>query len=296
MKRESNTAGLRPVADLGNAMFSALLRFSGIRSGLLALTGVSVLAAASSAYANPKGGQVSAGSAAITQTSSSRLDIVQSTDRAAIDWQSFSIAPNEQTNFQQPAPTSMTLNRVAPGDPSVIAGRLTANGGVVLVNPSGITFSKGAVVDVNSLVATPTDISNANFMAGRMRFDKPSTDPRATVVNQGSITVGQKGLAMLVAPGVSNSGTIHAKLGKVVLGGAQTYTVDFYGDGLISFDVGSKVTAVPVGPDGKAVKSLVSNTGKINAPGGTVLLTADAAAGIVENVVDVHGRITARTS
>ena len=226
MKRQTRTARVRPAADLGKAMFSALLRVCRIRPGLLALTCGSVLAAASSAYANPKGGQVSAGSAAITQTSSSRLDIVQSTDRAAIDWQSFSIAPNEQTNFQQPAPTSMTLNRVAPGDPSVIAGRLTANGGVVLVNPSGITFSKGAVVDVNSIVATPTNISNANFMAGNMRFDQPSTDPRASVVNQGTITVAQKGLAALVAPSVVNSGVIQAKLGKVVLGGAQTYTLD----------------------------------------------------------------------
>lgn len=72
---------------------------------------------------------------------------------------SFSIPPNEQTNFQQPTATSVTLNRVAPGEPSVIAGRLTANGQIVLINPSGIAFSKGAVVDVNSLVATPTDIS-----------------------------------------------------------------------------------------------------------------------------------------
>ena len=80
------------------------------------------------------------------------------------------------------------------------------------------------------------------------------------------------------------------------MGGAETYTVDFYGDGLISFDVGPKVTAVPTRPDGRPVKSLVSNTGRIDAPGGTVLLTADAAAGIVENVVDVHGRIAARTS
>jgi filamentous hemagglutinin family protein len=248
------------------------------------------------AYANPKGGQVSAGSAAINQTSPTRLDIVQSTDRAAIDWQSFSIAPNERTNFQQPSTSSMTLNRVAPGDPSVIAGRLTANGGVVLINPSGITFSKGSQVDVNTLIATPTDISNANFMAGRMKFDKPSADPRATVVNDGSITVAERGLAALVAPAVKNSGTIQAKLGKVVLGGAQTYTVDFYGDGLISFDVGPKVTSVPTGPDGQPMKSLVSNSGTIDAPGGTVLLSANAAAGIVENVVDLPGQITARAN
>src|SRR6516165_18305 len=295
MNRETKISGLRQAADAGDRIFAVLRRACEFRPLLLALA-CAALSAASSAYANPKGGQVSAGSAAINQTSASRLDIVQSTDRAAIDWQSFSIAPNEQTNFQQPASTSMTLNRVAPGDPSVIAGRLTASGQIVIVAPSGMTFSKGAVVDVNSIVATTTDISNANFIAGRMRFDKPSTDPRASVVNQGTITVAQKGLAALVGTGAANSGTIHAKLGKVVLGGAQTYAIDFYGDGLISFDVGSKVTAVPTGSDGQPMKSLVSNTGRIDAPGGTVLLTADAAAGIVENLVDVHGRITARTS
>jgi len=230
MNRKTKISGLRRAAGAGSRIVAALRRVCTARPVLLGLAGIASIAAYQ-AYANPKGGQVSAGAAAITQTSASRLDILQSTDRAAIDWQSFNIAPNEQTNFQQPAPTSMTLNRVAPGDPSVIAGRLTANGQIVLVNPSGITFSKGAVVDVNSIVATPTNISNQNFMAGNMRFDGPSTDPRATVVNQGTITVGQKGLAALVGPAVANSGVIQAKLGKVVLGGAQTYTVDFYGDG-----------------------------------------------------------------
>src|SRR5439155_10928896 len=103
----------------------------------VAVAGALASLAASPLHANPRGGQVSVGTAVITQTSPSRLDIVQSTDRAGIDWQSFSIAPGEHTNFQQPAPSSITLNRVAPGDPSVIGGRLTANGGVGLGNPSG---------------------------------------------------------------------------------------------------------------------------------------------------------------
>ena len=80
-----------------------------------------------------------------------------------------------------------------------------------------------------------------------MKFDIPSRDPRAAVVNHGRITVAQKGFAALVAPGVANSGVIQAKLGKVVLAGAETYTVDFYGDGLIKFDVGSKVATAPRG-------------------------------------------------
>ena len=85
-------------------------------------------AAAIPAFANPKGGQVTAGSATVTQASPTQVDIVQTTNRAVIDWQSFSIAPNEQTNFQQPSVSSVTLDRVQPGNPSVIAGRMTGTG------------------------------------------------------------------------------------------------------------------------------------------------------------------------
>src|SRR5207245_8783318 len=137
--------------------------------------------------------------------------------------------------------------------------------------------------------------TNANFMAGGMKFDKAPTNPSGTVVNNGTITVAQSGLAALVAPGVENAGLIQARLAKVMLAGAETLAIDFYGDGLISFDGGSQVKAAPIGPDGKPMKSLVSNSGRINAPGGTVLLTADAMAGIVENVIDVPGTIMAQT-
>ena len=208
---------------------------------------------------------------------------------------SFNIAPNERTNFQQPSAASMTLNRVHAADPSTIAGQLNANGPLVLINPNGVVFSRGSQVNVNSLIATPTDISNANFMAGKMRFDRPSSNPNARVVNEGTITVAQKGLAALVAPGVANSGVIQANLGHVVLAGAETFTIDFYGDGLINFDIGSKVAAAPRDADGMPLTSLVSNTGTINAPGGTVLLTAEAAAGILANVIDAPGRINAPT-
>jgi filamentous hemagglutinin family protein len=127
----------------------------------------------------PENGQVVGGQATITNTAPNTLTINQATPKAAIDWQSFNIAPDETTQFVQPSANAIALNRVKAGDPSVIAGRLTANGQLVLINPSGIVFSKGAQVDVNALLATTTNISTDNFMAGRMVFDQPSTDPRA---------------------------------------------------------------------------------------------------------------------
>src|SRR5258706_3733863 len=101
-----------------------------------ALTSALLLSVASSALlsggagANPQGGQVSAGTAAITQTNPGRVDVRQSSQRAVIDWRSFSIAPGEQTNFQQPGASAIILNRVNGGDPSQILGKLTANGQV----------------------------------------------------------------------------------------------------------------------------------------------------------------------
>ena len=196
----------------------------------------------------------------------------------------------------QPSPSAIALNRVQAGDPSTIAGRLNANGQLILINPSGIAFTRGSQVNVNSLIATPTDISTANFMAGNMKFDIPSTDPRARIVNDGTITVAQKGLAALVGPGVANNGVINATLGTALLGGAKTYTLDFYGDGLIKFAINSPVDYVPLDGNGQPMTSLVSNAGLINAPGGTVQLTAAAASGLISTSSTCPARSTRRAT
>src|SRR5262249_30800982 len=109
-------------------------------------------------------------------------------------------------------------------------------------------------------------------------------------------TLGERGLGALVAPGVANNGVIRAKLGKVVLAGAQTFTVDFYGDGLINFDIGEKVQQAPLGPDGKPIAALVTNTGEIDAKGGTILLTARGVDNILTDLVHAGGTLKARTS
>jgi filamentous hemagglutinin family protein len=273
---------------------SAAARIARSARTAVALT-AGIALGAGTALANPLGGQVVSGGISITVPDPSTLTVQQSTNKGIIDWQSFNIATGEKTVFQQPSSSATTLNRVNVGNPSSIAGQLSANGNLILVNPSGVYFSKGSQVNANSLLVTPANISNRNFLAGKMIFDQPG-DPNARVENAGTITVAQSGLAALVAPSVANSGVIRAKLGKVVLGGASTYAIDFYGDGMMSFDVGPNVQTVPLGPDGKPVSSLVSNTGLISAPGGTVLLTADAASGLLANVIDGGGTIAARTA
>jgi large exoprotein involved in heme utilization and adhesion len=59
----------------------------------------------SPAYAAPEGGVVTSGAAAIVQ-SGNVTDINQSTQNAAINWQSFSVKPVETVNFNQPNSSS----------------------------------------------------------------------------------------------------------------------------------------------------------------------------------------------
>ena len=265
-----------------------------LRFFIFAALVVGILFRASSSEANPEDGQVVAGGATINRTTPSRLDVIQKTNKAIIDWRSFSIDPGEQTNFQQPSASAVTLNRVGGGVSSNINGQLTANGQLFLINPNGVVFGNGARVNVGGLVATTADIRNEDFLAGRYRFDKPSDNPDAGVLNRGVIHVAEGGYAVLAAPWVRNEGLIQARLGQVALAGAKTFTLDFNGDGLLQFDVGSAVGEWPRGADGMPVNALVSNPGTILADGGVVALTARAASDVVDRVINMDGVIQAR--
>ena len=169
--------------------------------------------------ARPTGGSVVAGTAAISQSASS-TQISQSSQRAAINWQSFDVGSQQSVTFSQPSSSAVALNRVTGPDPSQIAGRIDANGQIIVVNQSGVNFYKGAQVNAAGVMVSAAGITDRNFMAGKLQFDQPGK-PGARIDNAGNITVKQAGLAALVAPQVANSGTINAQLGHVVLAGAR---------------------------------------------------------------------------
>jgi len=242
--------------------------------------------------AGPQDGKVVAGSATIRQESATKTGITQTTDRVAIDWRSFSIAANEQVQFYQPSASSVALNRVVGPDASSIMGRLTANGQVFLVNPNGIIFGKGSQVDASGLMASTHNIRNEDFMAGRYLFNIPGK-PGASVINEGIIRIADTGVAAFVAPAVANRGIIAAKLGKVALASANGFTLDFFGDQLLTFLVNDEVAKMAYDIQGNQLTSFVENSGRIEAQGGYVLLSAKAAEGVVHNVINQSGVIEA---
>ena len=268
-----------------------------MRSVLLAATALLALGVAPVA-AGPEGGTVVGGAATIQGQGGPSAIINQTTPSAIINWNTFNIGVGESVRFNQPSSSSVALNRVTGGlGPSQILGTLTANGRIFLVNRDGILFGPGAVINTAGFLATTNDIRNADFMAGKYNFNIPGR-PDASIVNKGTITATSGGFAALVAPGVRNSGTITATLGTVALASGNSFTLDMYGDKLITLAVGDQIASKVIDvATGRPLKSLVSNTrnGTLSANGGRVELTAAAARAVVDSVINTRGVIRANS-
>jgi len=128
-----------------------------------------------------------------------------------------------------------------------------------------VFFGAGSKVDVAGLVATTLNIKNSDFMAGNYTFSKDPGSGTGKVVNQGTITAGPHGYIVLAGDYAANSGVIQANLGTVALAAGNKITIDIGGDKLLSFAVDEKTLAKMAG---------VTNTGKLLADGGKIIMTA----------------------
>ena len=269
----NNSGGGQAAVTSGAAASFTVFCFNALSAALLFAWG-------SVAYAAPIGGTVTAGSANIS-SGGNTTTINQTSQNTTINWQSFGINKGETVNFVQPNSNAVALNRVLGNSASAIYGTLNANGKVFLINPNGILFGQGASVNVGGLVASTLNLSDADFMAGNYHFTGTSS---ASVQNQGAITAANGGYVALLGANVSNQGTITAKMGTVVLAGGQGITLDVAGDGLLNVVVNQG-----------AVNALVQNGGLIQADGGQVLMTAQAAGQLLNTVVNNTGIIEVRT-
>lgn len=233
----------------------------------------------------PRGGTVSGGRAVISAPAPGTVRIDQSSGRAVIRWDRFDIGRNNSVVFAQPGAGSATLNIVTGGAGSTLAGSLRANGSVYLVNPYGIAITPSGKVDTaGGFIASTLSISDADFMGGRLLF----TGPGGAVRNDGVITIAPGGAVALLGGTVANAGVIRAPLGQVALGSARKATLDLSGDGFLQ-------VLVPAGAQGADGQPLVSNSGVIEADGGTVLLKAATLREAVREAVHMPGEVRARS-
>ena len=184
--------------------------------------------------ANPTGGVAIHGQANFVSPTANQLNVVTQngagTSHSAINWQSFSIAPGSSTNFQQPSATSTVINRVVTNTPSTLYGTLSSNGRLVLVNQAGIAVGAGAIVDTAGFAASALRMSDADALAGKLRFgDNLGSSSRISV--DGRITA-RNGDVVLTAPNidVGTTALIQSPNGSTVLAAGQQ--VEISGRGL----------------------------------------------------------------
>ncbi|MBT9371277.1 MBG domain-containing protein [Rhizobium sp. CSW-27] len=246
------------------------------------------LAPALPAHADPlpTGASVAAGQASVA-TSGTAMTVTQSSDKAIVNWNSFSVGSGYSVNFVQPDQTSAILNRVTGATTSTIAGSVTGNGQVYLINPNGIAITSGGSVKVGGgFVASTLDMKDEDFLSGKLSLE--GNGAAASVSNQGVITVGRGGYAALVGGTVSNDGVIAVPLGKVGLGSGEQATLDLSGDGFLQ-------VALPTKAGAEGDGALIENRGTISADGGTVVMRAATAREAARKAINMSGVVEART-
>lgn len=214
-------------------------------------------------WAGPQGAQVVNGQVQF-QNLGDHTNITAS-DRAIINFQSFNLSSSESVRFLQPHVNAWVLNRILASSRSEINGRVSANGGVVFVNPNGIYFGPNSTVDVNRLVASAHDISNESFLSNEWLFDSGQGD----VIVDGEVRASNG--AYFIGQHIMNNGSIFAPGGAVVMAaGDRVMLRDPGGSLMVEVDgktvedlraAGASPDASIDGPKGTAIK----NTGEIEA-------------------------------
>ena len=218
---------------------------------------LSPMAMSPTVWANPDGASVVNGQVSLQNPSTGRLEITNSPG-SIIDWKSFSIGVNELTRFNQVNNLSSVLNRVTGGNASEILGQLRSNGQVFLINPNGLVIGNGATIDTAGFIASTLDISNQDFLNGKLQFKGEG----GAIVNRGFIHAGKNGEVVLIAPKIENHGVIEAEDGQIILAAGREVTLSSLNLDHISFRVQA--------PGDSAI-----NLGKLLSRNGAVGLFAD---------------------
>ncbi|MEI7784712.1 MAG: glycine-rich domain-containing protein, partial [Betaproteobacteria bacterium] len=238
----------------------------------------------------PTGAKVAAGSVVFkqTQTAAAAAMLVQQTSaKAIVNWDTFNLGSKAAISFNQPSSSSVILNRVLDTNASQIFGQISGNGQVFFTNPNGIYFGPGSSVSVGALVATTGSILDKDFLAGNYFFTRSGST--RSILNEGALSVLSGGYAALMGSTVSNKGLVSAQItGSVFLASGESYQLQFdAGSGLLN-----NILVKP-----STLAALVENSQLIQAPGGMVVMTAQAAStllgGVVRNtgVIDASGLV-----
>jgi filamentous hemagglutinin len=226
------------------------------------------------------------------------MTVLQTEQSAIINWDSFNINRDYSVTFVQPD-KGKVLNRIWDANPSVIMGRLSGNGEIMLENTNGVVFGDTARVDAGKLVVTALKIADETFMKGIRSFRlgeasfTSALDAEGNVKDNGFVSVERGaeirslagGDVIMVAPKVLNDGLIQTPGGQAILAAGKT--VYLYAPTAV--DQRGLIVAVDGFANGSEGAGTVENLNKVIAEnGGTINLVGAA--------IRQRGNLTATTA
>ncbi len=249
------------------------------------------------------------------------VKVVQTDEKAILNWESFNIGKNTTLQFDQKSNWAV-LNRVNDplARPSQIQGQIKGDGTVMIVNRNGIVFTGSSQVDTRNLAAAAMGMSDSQFKSG-LYGKAQGTGAVPTFANdllpgQNTYTHGKAeadvvvaagaridtrkpqtvteggGYVLLAGRGVENAGTITTPNGQTTLAAGDAIVVR-PGQGTdknpYSSTRGNEVDMLRVA--GSNAGSVV-NSGLIQAAGGDITLSGNTLRqdGMLLSSTSVNGR------
>ncbi|MEC8655167.1 MAG: filamentous hemagglutinin N-terminal domain-containing protein, partial [Verrucomicrobiota bacterium] len=242
----------------------------------LSLIGVTVGApGAALAKTLPTGAQVVSGDIQLQQGGSA-LRVIQGSQAAIVNWQSFDIGHGALVDIVQPNVDAALLSRVVGENLSQIHGSLNANGHLYLINPNGILFGADSQVNVHALIASTLDLADSDFLSGNLAFDGNS---EASVMNLGSINAEE--FAALIGGDLENAGALTVSEGSAaLLAGDATLEIGEAGGGKITLDLSGLI-------DGSSANSGIIDVSSDSGDGGQATILGGSV--VTSGSIDASG-------
>lgn len=140
----------------------------------LNLTSAPVFADTTILGGGAKGGVITdLGGAQINANTSNYAQIGITGNGNTINWNTFNVGKNNHLDFNFTQAGQVALNKITGGQMSTIAGQLSTSGEagrLIISNPAGMLFDKGAVVNANSLILTTKDVNWDGNLFGRLEL------------------------------------------------------------------------------------------------------------------------------
>lgn len=253
-------------------------------------------------------------------TSNGTVDVTvtQTQQVASLNWQNFNVGAHTKLIFNQSqggsqANTWIAINSVSDpnASPSTILGEISAPGKVFILNPNGILFGSGSMVNVGGLVASTAKIAAAQLTtstSGQLIFSLYGTSsgtattntftPTFTGAAEGASVVVQPGAVietpypggtsgggyvMLLGASVVNGGAISTPQGQTVLGAGNDFAFQPGNSSnvatatVIGSQVDARTTASIMGTGALALGA-VTNAGVVVADQGDITMAGHAIA------------------